>query len=89
MFRAFGDGTLAVLKPVLPHQVGLLMVNGVPHGLGGAFDSVPAGGEVLGGLWVIPLFAALGLGVLVLTHRGATKFLRWWRARSRRLGDTG
>lgn len=35
MFRAFGDGTLAVLKPVLPHQVGLLMVNGVPHGLGG------------------------------------------------------
>jgi uncharacterized membrane protein len=77
---------LAVLKPVLPQQVGLLMVDGVPHGLG-AFDSIPAGGEVLGGLWVIPFFAAVGLGVLVLTHRGATRFLGWWRARSRRLID--
>ena len=73
---------LAALKPILPQRVGLLVVDGVPHGLG-AFDAVPPGGEVLGGYWVIPVFAAVGLAFLVLTHRGATRFLRWWRARTR------
>lgn len=71
---------LAVLKPVFPDNVGLFVVDGVPHSLGAVFP-VPAGTEILGGYWVIPICLALGLGILVATHRGARGFLSWWRAR--------
>jgi hypothetical protein len=48
----------------------------MPASLGIKFpaDSVPAGGN-----WVILIGLVFGLGILVLTHRGARKFLAWWR----------
>ncbi len=73
---------IAVLKPLFPQNVGLIMVNGVPVSLGAVFP-VPPGAEVWGGYWLIPICLGLGLGVLVLTHRGARAFLAWWRTRLR------
>jgi len=79
---AFGISFLlvAVLKPIFPDNVGLFVVDGVPHSFGANFSG-PAGAEVLGGYWVIPICLAAGLGILVATHRGARTFLSWWRGR--------
>lgn len=71
---------VALLKPVFPDNVGLFVVDGVPHSFGANFPG-PPGAQVLGGYWVIPISLALGLGILVLTHRGAARFLTWWRRR--------
>ena len=75
---------VAVLKPVFPDNVGLFVVDGVPRSFGALFPG-PAGAEVLGGYWVIPICLGAGLGILVATHRGARSFLSWWRGR--RLGS--
>src|SRR4030095_11956553 len=56
-----------------------------PRGGGGGFP-VPRGAEVWGGYWVVPLCLALGLAVLVVTHRCARRFLSWWRERRVRGG---
>lgn len=74
---------LALLKPIFPENVGLYVVGGVPHGFG--FFPASPGAEVVGGYWVIPLSALLGLGLLVATHRGARRLLAWWRGRATRL----
>jgi uncharacterized membrane protein len=71
---------IAMLKPVFPRNVGLFVVDGVPHSFGASFPG-PPGAQVLGGYWIIPISLALGLGILVLTHRGAGRFLAWWRGR--------
>jgi uncharacterized membrane protein len=71
---------VAALKPLFPQNVGLIVVDGVPRSFGADFP-LPVGAEVWGGYWVIPICAAIGLGLLVLTHRGARAFLGWWRAR--------
>ncbi len=71
---------LAALKPVFPQNIGVIVVDGVPQAFGAVFP-LPSGAAVWGGYWVIPVYGALGLGVLVLTHRGARAFLRWWRSR--------
>ena len=73
---------IAALKPVFPGNVGLFAVDGVPHSFGALFPA-PAGAEVLGGYWVIPICLIVGLAVLVGTHRGARRFLAWWRERRR------
>ena len=36
--------------------------------------------ELGGGYWVTPFPLFCGLGIFVGTHRGARKFLAWWRA---------
>jgi uncharacterized membrane protein len=69
---------VAALKPIFPDNVGLFVVDGVPRSFGADFP-IPPGAQVLGGYWVIPISLALGLGILVLTHRGARSFLSWWR----------
>lgn len=73
---------LAVLKPIFPDNVGLFVVDGFPRSFGALFPG-PAGAEVVGGYWVIPICLGAGLGVLVATHRGAQRFLSWWRGRRR------
>jgi uncharacterized membrane protein len=78
---ALGFLAVAALKPVFPDNVGLWFVNGVPVALGAQFP-VPAGAELRGGYWIVPIAAACGLGLLVATHRGARKFLSWWKARA-------
>jgi uncharacterized membrane protein len=79
---AIGIGffVVAVLKPVFPNNVGLLVVNGIPRSFGAQFPT-PPGGVVLGGYWVIPLSIACGFAVLTLTHRAARRFLSRWRER--------
>jgi uncharacterized membrane protein len=69
---------IGAMKPIFPDNVGFWAdgPGGFPTSLGVKIpaDSVPAGGN-----WVILIGLVFGLGILVLTHRGARKFLGWWR----------
>lgn len=72
---------IGILKPIFPNNVGFWSVNGpgsFPTSLGIQF---PAEGTPAGGNWVILIGLVCGLGALVLTHRGARRYLRWWRVR--------
>jgi uncharacterized membrane protein len=72
---------IAAMKPIFPDNVGFWAVNGpgsLPTSLGMKF---PATEAPAGGNWVILIGLVCGLGFLVLTHRGARKFLSWWRHR--------
>lgn len=70
---------VALLKPLFPNNVGLVMRGGWPVAFGAQF---PAPVEpVRGGYWIVPICLALGLAILVGTHRAARSFLGWWRAR--------
>jgi HAAS domain-containing protein len=71
---------VAALKPIFPNNVGLWTVNGMPRALGAQFP-IPPGSELRGGYWIMPIAAVCGLGVLVITQRGARRFLAWWRMR--------
>ncbi len=74
---------IAVLKPVFPANVGLLVVEGMPRAFG-VVGQLPAGGRMLGGYWLIPVTLAFGLAALLATHRGSRRYLEWWRSRSAR-----
>jgi hypothetical protein len=70
---------IGILKPIFPNNVGFWPVNGegsLPTSLGIKF---PAEGVPAGGNWVILIGLVCGLGVLVLSQRGARRFLGWWR----------
>jgi uncharacterized membrane protein len=78
---------LAVLKPIFPANVGI-WVDGPSISSGmdigwraGVHVAASGGGHQVGGYWVIPAFVVAGLGLLILTHRGARAFLGWWRRR--------
>jgi hypothetical protein len=71
---------IAVLKPIFPDNVGVQYVHGYPLGIGAHFPLNP-GTELGGGYWVIPFALLCGLGIFVGTHRGARRYLAWWRAR--------
>ena len=47
----------------------------------GARFPVPANEHLVGGYWIILFSLVAGLGLLVLTHRGARRFIGWWRKR--------
>jgi uncharacterized membrane protein len=73
---------IGALKPIFPGNVGFWVVNGpgsMPSSLGIKFPADGTGPA--GGNWVILIGLVFGLGFLVLTHRGAKKFLAWGRAR--------
>jgi len=72
---------IGIMKPIFPNNVGIWVVNGpgsMPSSLGVRF---PAEGVPAGGNWVILIGLVFGLGFLVLSHRGARRFLGWWRER--------
>ncbi|HEX6738693.1 MAG TPA: hypothetical protein VF310_10490 [Vicinamibacteria bacterium] len=71
---------VALLKPIFPGNVGLFRVGGRFAGFGAQFPA-PAGAEVLGGYWVIPLCLVAGSALTLFTHRCALRFLARWRAR--------
>ncbi len=76
---------IAALKPIFPDNVGFWVVNGpgsMPTSLGIKFatDQQPAGGY-----WVILIGLFFGLGLLVLSQRGARRFLASWRGRRKAL----
>jgi len=78
---------LGALKPLFPDNIGVwvndqTISNGLDIGTRiGAGPGVRAGEHLAGGYWVIPIFLAVGFFLLVVTHRGARKFLAWWRQR--------
>jgi len=86
LFVGYASGVaflaIAVLKPIFPANVGVIVVNGVVRSLGAQFP-MPPGGEARGGYWVIPIGITLGLALLALTHRLALRFVEWWRRRAR------
>jgi uncharacterized membrane protein len=71
---------IAVLKPIFPANVGMQFVRGWPVGLSAHFPVSPDM-DLRGGYWIIPFALFCGLGIFVGTHRGARKFLSWWRER--------
>jgi len=78
---------LAAIKPIFPDNVGIWVGDrSASEGLDIGWHagvSVAGSGQMhmVGGYWVIPIFLATGLGLLLLTHRGARSFLGWWRRR--------
>ena len=78
---------LAALKPIFPGNVGIWVGNhslseGLDIGWRAGMHVAGSGNEhMVGGYWVIPIFLVAGFGLLFLTHRGARKFLGWWRRR--------
>lgn len=77
---AVGVAMLAVvlLKPIFPANVGLWMRNGVPIAFGALFPA-PADATLATGMWIYILAIAAGLGVLVLTHLTARRWIAWLR----------
>ena len=71
---------IAVLKPLFPENVGLVVVNGTPTAFGAVFP-VPAGGEIVGGYWIITISILIGLLFLVGTHKVARKAIMRFKAR--------
>jgi len=71
---------LAILKPIFPQNVGVQFVHGVPVGLGAQFPMSPTA-DLRGGYWIVPIAVFCGLGIFVATHRGARRYLAWWRTR--------
>ena len=69
---------IATLKPIFPGNVGVMLIDGAPRGFG-AFGQIPAEAEMWGGYWIVPVSIAVGLAVLVATHRSTTRFIGWWR----------
>ena len=77
---SFAFFALAALKPIFPDNVGIQYLHGVPVGLGAHFPVSP-GTDLRGGYWIIPIALFFGMAIFVATHRGARKYLGWWRGR--------
>ena len=88
LFLGYGMGfsflLMAAMKPFFPRNVGLFVVNGRPRSFGIDFST---GGDVvvLGGYWLIPVCAAVGVLLLWATHRAARAVLRRWQERRREM----
>jgi hypothetical protein len=78
---------LAAMKPLFPDNIGIWVNNeSLSNGLDvgwrmGGGPSALRGEHMVGGYWVIPIWLIAGFVLLFLTHRGARKFLGWWRRR--------
>jgi uncharacterized membrane protein len=78
---------LAAMKPIFPDHVGIWVGSrSIADGLdigwrAGVHVATSSQEHLVGGYWVIPGFLVAGPGLLLLTHRGARKFLGWWRRR--------
>lgn len=79
---ALGAGfmVLGILKPIFPSYVGFWGHG--PFGMPTSFgvENAPQG-PPMGGNWAILIGLGFGLLFLVLTHRGAKRFLAWFRGR--------
>jgi hypothetical protein len=60
--------------------VGVQFVHGVPVGLGAHFP-LSSDADLRSGYWIVPFALFCGLGIFVATHRGARRYLAWWRTR--------
>jgi hypothetical protein len=85
LFMGYGSGagfiSVALLKPIFPHNVGLWIYEGGAS-LGAQFPA-PAGVAPLGGYWIVPICLAIGLSILIFTHRVARRWVAGVRQRIR------
>lgn len=72
---------VAVIKVILPNNVGVFTRNGAVEGAGAMLSLQPGTEAHPFGYWVIPVALALGLGILVGTHRASRRMLAWMRSR--------
>ena len=68
---------VAAIKPFFPQNAGFFVTR---HGWITFGAQFPAPSPPLGGYWIIPISLVLGLALVRLTHRGAVRYLHWWRA---------
>lgn len=74
---------VALLKPIVPANVGLRWVDGAFHGAGWE-PFLPPGTVVTHGWWLAAGCAIVGALLLWLTHRGTRRYLRRVGARRQR-----
>jgi hypothetical protein len=84
----FGFLLVAVMKPIFPNNTGLWVRDGVPIAFGNLYPA-PTDAQLLLGYWVIPIALAIGLFILVATHRGARALVRRWRERRAMFSPSG
>jgi len=78
---------LAAMKPIFPDNVGIWVGDrSIRDSLdigwrAGMHVAIPGREHMVGGVWVMPIFMLAGLALLFFTHRGARRFLGWWRRR--------
>jgi hypothetical protein len=77
---------LGAMKPIFPDNIGFWVNDAGPlEGFDLAWRMGYGPGvrheHLAGGYWVMPICIIAGFGLLFLTHRGARKFLGWWRRR--------
>ena len=73
---------IAAMKPIFPNNVGFWVRDGLPVNFGAQFPPME-GATLTGGYWVIPFSAAIGIALLLLTHRGARRLIEVWLRRRR------
>ena len=74
------------MKPIFPDNIGFWVNdNGPLYGFDLSWRMGVGPGvrheHLAGGYWVVPICLVIGFGLLFFTHRGARKFLAWWRRR--------
>jgi hypothetical protein len=77
---------LGIMKPVFPGNIGFWVnddsaIAGFGLSWRGGWGPGVRHEHLVGGYWVIPICLLAGFGLIFLSHRGARKFLGWWRGR--------
>lgn len=77
---------LGIMKPIFPDNIGFWVNdNGPLYGFDLSWRMGVGPGvrheHLAGGYWVVPICLVTGFGLIFFTHRGARKFLAWWRKR--------
>jgi hypothetical protein len=79
---------IAALKPIFPNNTGLWVRDGIPRSFG-TMSPAPTDAQLVGGYWVIPISLAIGLVILVVTHRAARALVRRRRERRAAFSPSG
>ncbi len=72
---------VAVIKIILPNNVGVFYLNGTFHSAGAELMLPPGVEAHPVGYWIVPASIAIALAVLVGTQRASRRILGWIRAR--------
>ena len=72
---------VAVVKVIVPNNVGIFTLNGQFYGAGAEFALPPGIESHPFGYWVVPVSLAIGLAIVVGTQRASRRILGWIRSR--------
>lgn len=73
---------VAIMKPIFPNNVGIWMTpGGMPVSAGVNFPAVRGGLVFHTSYWIVPIALLIGLGLLLLTHSLARRWIRSFRNR--------